>query len=174
MTKQTTEQSGAYTGDWYDERNKRRKEAYHSNPKLRSDLNASSRDGYRDRAGVKMPFDPRINIGKEAAFGTVRTVRGGPDDGKDMLTFTKAELGKMLGRPTKQVQQWAADGRIPQNNIKAKKEGVDHVPLDAYYEPEAVAILVSLGSHLANMLYFRTDHVDAIRAVHDAVDKARC
>lgn len=159
-----------YTGPWYDERNERRKEAYHTDPEYRANANKMARDGYRDAKGTKRPFDPRANLPTLTSFGKVRLL---DHEEAEVLTFTKAELAAIFDRPTKQIQQWVADGRLPAPVSRAKVVGVERNWIDVYYEDEVRAIVNALGPWLADLIYFRCDHVDAIKAVHDAVEGVR-
>lgn len=162
---------GDYTGGWFAERNVKRKERYHSDATYRERANRDAREGYRRVAKTNMPFDPRTNLGTYVSMGKLRTVENGGDEVQ--LTYTKRELAAVLGRPLKQIQQWSADGRIPATVTRAKAEGWERNWLDVYTPAEVRAILDALGEFLSYMIYFRKDHVDAIRAVHDAVDAVR-
>lgn len=170
MADATTKSRGPYTGKWYDDRNERRKNRYHSDDNYRTTANKAARDGYRSTRGKSEPLDPRKNLTHLAEIGKVRLLENG--EGK-ALTFSKAEVADVFERPTKQIQQWAADGRIPPTAIKAKVEGVERNWLDVYSEAEVRAIVEALGPFLSELIYFRCDHVDAITAVHDAVVKVR-
>lgn len=160
-----------YTGDWYDQRNQRRKETYHTDPEYREKVNSESRDGYRERAGVEMPFDPRDNRAKYVSMGKLRQIENEGDNAT--LCFTKSELADVLGRPTKQVQQWAADGRLPPPVKRGKVVGMERNWIAVYTPEEVGAIIDSIGEHLSQMIYYRKDHVDAIKAVHVAIDGVR-
>lgn len=172
MTAETKPQPGAYTGDWYDERNERRREQYHTDPEYREKMNKLARDGYRDNHGQKKPFDPRVNLSKLESFGTFRVIDGDTKPG-ELLTFTKGELAVVFARPAKQVQQWAWDGRIPPPAKQGKVEGKERNWIDVYTLAEARAMVEALGPFLADLIYFRRDNVDAIKAVHDAIEKVR-
>lgn len=167
----TAEKEHPYTGEWFNERNKRRKENYHSDPEYREKVNAASRENYREKADVDLPFDPRDNRDLYTSYGKLRQIEGGSSNAE--LTFTKAELAEVLGRPVKQVQQWAQDGRIPKTVTRAKVVGTERNWLDVYTPAEVVALIDAIGEHLSQFVYYRTDHIDAIRAVHDAFHDLR-
>lgn len=166
---------GPYTGAWYDERNERRKKRYHNDPDYRSTANKSAREGYRKTAGVREPFDPRQNIGMlepgEGCAGTMRALSHIPDAGP-VLTFTKAELALIFNRPTKQIQQWAADGRIPSPMVRGRSTA-ERTWTEVYTQAEARAIVDALGEFLSQLIYFRTDHREVIDACRAAVTKVR-
>lgn len=167
---ETKPQTGAYTGEWYQQRNERRKEKYHTDPEYRETANKLARDGYRENHGKQRPFDPRDNLPALASFGTERTL----DHGEMIkLTFSKAEVAAVFNRPVKQIQQWAADGRIPASVQRAKVVGKERNWIDIYHEDEVRAMVEALGPFLADLIYFRCDHVDAIKAVHEAVAGVR-
>jgi len=161
---------GPYTGPWFDDRNERRKERYHSEADYRSKENKAARDGYRKAAGSPEPFDPRTNVWKFASFGSLRDVDGSTDGA--VLTFSKSEMADLLGRPVKQVRTWIADGRLPKTAVRARGKN-DIVMLDCYTQKEAAAIIESLGPFLADLLYFRKDNAAAITSVYSAVDEVR-
>jgi hypothetical protein len=141
-----------YTGPWFDKRNKRRQEEYARNPEYRSGQQTMSRNTYRSKRSVKL-FDPRENLPLIHNFGSLV--------GTELL-FSTNQLAKALGKSPKQVRQWVTDGRLPGPN-------------DAgfYTRPEVDAIIQALGPTLAEFAYFRTDHVDAIAAVHEVVRELR-
>lgn len=171
-----TEQRGPYTGDWYDERNKRRKERYRKDGEYRATANRQARDGYRKAAGVNDPFDPRENAHMlepgENSAGTMRELMTRPGKPK-VLTFTKEELARIFQRPDKQVRQWAADGRIPAAMVKGRNLERERQWVDVYTQIEARAIVMTLGEYLADLHYFRRDHAEAIDATRAAVADAR-
>jgi integrase len=162
---------GPYTGAWFDQRNRKRKENYHTDETYRANANKAARDGYRKSKGTATPFDPRKNLDRLESFGTIRHVL---DAGTEpMLTFSKSELANVFERPAKQLQQWAQSGRIPATKLRGRVVGKERNLIDVYTPDEARAIIETLGPFLSEMIYFRCDHVDAIRAVHEAVEKVR-
>jgi hypothetical protein len=171
-----TENRGPYTGGWYDERNKRRKKRYRTDPEYRAAANQQARNGYRKAAGVNKPFDPRNNAHMlepgENCAGTMRELMSRPGKPK-VLTFTKEELARIFQRPEKQVRQWAADGRIPAAMVKGRNPGHERQWVDVYTALEAKAIVNTLGWFLADLHYFRRDHAEAIDATRAAVADAR-
>lgn len=171
-----TENRGPYTGEWYDKRNERRKERYHKDDDYRATANKQAREGYRKAAGVREPFDPRNNAHMlepgENSAGTMRELMTRPGKPK-VLTFTKEELARIFDRPDKQVRQWAADGRIPAAMVKGRNLDHERQWVDVYTAIEAKAIVMTLGQYLADLHYFRRDHVDAINATREAVADAR-
>ena len=164
--------SGAYTGKWYDERNEKRREQYHTDADYREAANKSARSGYRQAKGVAEPFDPRKNLHLLPTAGKLRSYEGKEFEGVK-VSYSKAELATIFDRPTKQIQQWAADGRISPTIHRAKDVGRERNWIDVYTLAEAKAIIDALGPFLSDLIYFRCDHVDAITAVHEAVDKVR-
>ena len=161
---------GPYTGDWFDQRNERRREEYHTNEDYRAKANKDARDGYRNSKGTQRPFDPRQNLDKLETFGTMRLLEHGE---AEALTFTKGEVAAVFARPAKQIQQWAQDGRIPATVERAKVPGKERNWIDIYHLDEVKVMVEALGPTLADLIYFRCDHVDAIKAVHDGIDKVR-
>jgi hypothetical protein len=141
-----------YTGGWFDKRNKRRKEEYAKDADYRAKQQEMSRSTYRAKRDVKLA-DPRDNLPIIHTFGSMV--------GNELL-FTVSQLSKALNKSPKQVRQWITDGRLPE-------------PRDAgfYTRPEVDAIIQAIGPTLSEFAYFRTDHVDAIAAVHEAVRALR-
>lgn len=164
--------SGAYTGEWFDKRNEKRREQYHTDGEYREAMNKAARSGYRAAKGTAEPFDPRQNLHKLPTAGKLRSYEGKEFEGVK-VSYSKAELATIFDRPTKQIQQWAADGRIPPTVHRAKDVGRERNWIDVYTLAEAKAIIDALGPFLADLIYFRCDHVDAITAVHEAIDKVR-
>lgn len=169
---------GPYTGKWYDERNKRRRDRYRKDSKYRRSANKAAREVYRKGVGAGEPFDPRTNghmlDAGPTCVGRLRTVRGGSYD-FPILTFTKAELAEVFQRPVKQIQQWAAsnDRRIPSPVLRGRDEETERTWIDVYTQEEAKAIVRSLAPYLADLFYFRSDHKEAIEAVRAAVASVR-
>lgn len=167
---------GPYTGEWYDQRNERRKERYRQDRAYRETANQQARNGYRKAAGVREPFDPRTNAhmlehGPDCA-GTLRELINRQGKPK-VLTFTKEQLARIFDRPDKQVRQWAADGRIPAAMVKGRNLDFERTWVDVYTQIEAKAIVMTLGAFLADLHYLRRDHAEAIDATRAAVADAR-
>jgi hypothetical protein len=141
-----------YSGGWFNKRNKKRNEEYANNEVYRKTQQAMSRATYRAKRDVKL-VDPRDNLPILAQFGS--NVGG-------TLCFTPPQLAKALGRSPKQVRQWITDKRLPPPG-----EG------GFYTRPEVDAIIQALGPTLSDFAYFRSDHVEAIAAVHEAVRRLR-
>lgn len=148
----TTSSEKPYTGPWHDKRNKRRKADYASDPAYRASQQEMSRASYRKTNKVDL-FDPRTNLSIIHTFGM---------DIGGVLKFNVTHLAKALQRSPKQVRQWIADERLPAPDAAGY-----------YTRPEVDAIIQALGPTLSQFAYFRTDHVEAIAAVHEAVRALR-
>lgn len=162
-----------FTGDWYDERNARRRELYRTDPEYRKRTNKQSRDTYREGKCKGVPFDPTTNIDLirgEKSVGKLRTLIDGKEN---VLTFTKEEVSQIFQRPVKQIQGWAYDGRIPDTRLSGRVPGVERVWLSVYSAAEVYAMVKSLGPFLADLLYLRKDNIEAIRSCREAVHNAR-
>lgn len=174
MTSEATGR-GPYTGEWFDKRNKRRRERYVKDANYRETANVAARHGYRNSSGTLPPTDPMDNIHmlnpqSKSFVGHARTLK----DGRALLTVSKTELALVFDRPAKQVQQWAgSDTRIPTPVIKARRVLVERSWQNVYSLAEAKAIVTSLAPFLKDLLYFRQDHKDAINACREAVSDVR-
>ena len=163
---------GPYTGEWFDERNKRRKARYREDAEYRTKANKAARDGYRNAVGGPQPPDPYANLALLEAgplcAGKSRQIHG---SNRPRLTFTRAELAVVLNRPVKQVMQWASnnDKRIPSAILKGRVAGVEKFYFDVYTQAEARAIATTLAPYLKELHYFRADHKEAIEAVRYAI-----
>jgi len=167
---------GPYTGEWFDERNKRRQERYATDEKYREKVNKAARDGYRKAKGKSEPVDPRNNLDMlelgEGFIGKLRSLRGRTEAGK-VPTVSKAELAVVFERPAKQITTWVFDGRIPNPIITARDEASERQWIEVYTVPEAKAMVGALGPFLAELIYFRNDNKEAIDAAREAITKVR-
>lgn len=167
---------GPYTGEWYDKRNERRKKRYREDAEYRKTANAAARNGYRNSVGGNDPPDPMANIAMlddgPQCVGSLREVKGRTIQ---WLTFSRAELAEVFGRPAKQVQQWASgnDKRIPSPMLKGRIVGVERLYVDVYSQAEAKALVIALAPFLKELHYFRADHKEAIMAARKAIADVR-
>lgn len=169
--------------EWWDERNKRRRERYAQDKTYREEKTESSRKAYRDKTGGT-PYDPRQNLPTLDAYGKLRKVKMPNGTEVERWCMTLAETADIFGRSAQLFYRWINDGRFPAAVLTALdypitrdykvKKGVKVSQQVAVYTPEEIRAAVgALGPHLSMVAYYRQDHTNERAALFSAMETAR-
>lgn len=162
-----------FSGGYWEERNRRRREAYAADPELRERLRDDARQGYHDRnsGGNRAPAaQARIDYLEGVdltAFGEVRVL----SNGKEVHSFRIDEAADALSITPKQLNKWMVDGRAPQPLLRALVSG--KVPVPVFTLEEMQVIVSALYDHAHVFAYYRVDHTETRERIHSGIAAVR-
>lgn len=155
---------------WGEERNKRRRERYHSDPNYREQRRQQARESYRRRNSARVDEDCRENLGRLKEVGEYRTVQLAPGaEEQVLLTFNTKELAGLLNRNTNILYRWQSSGVLPKPVVPNRDFG----GIPVFTEPEVRALMEVFGNHQQVTQYLRAKDKTTIRAFYDALAKVR-
>lgn len=160
---------GEFTGDWYDERNARRRARYRKDKATKDIARQKSRDAYREKVGIEAKM-PKMSEFKARLTDNGDTRLVSPQ-GVEVKCYTCEEVGAVFDTNVKQVRRWIESDKLPAPVLKTILNG--RFATKVYSHPEVVAMVSVLGAHFEQVLYFRNDHTQVIHDLRDAVKKAR-
>lgn len=162
-----------FSGGYWEERNRRRREEYAANPELREKLREDARQGYLDRtaggnrsaaAQARIDYLEDVDL---TAFGETRLM----SNGKEMHSLLIDEAANALSLTTKQLNKWISDGRMPTPMLRVLNPGKPPVP--AFTLDEMKVVVSALYDHAHVFAYYRVDHNETRQRIHTEVAAVR-
>ena len=152
MTKKRTRMSA-------EERNRRRRERYGSDPEYRKKAIESTRSGYRSRNVLVDGTTCLENLPKLRYLGTDRTVLVGLEKVR-LTTFSIKEIADAINRRPEIIGRWIKKGMFPAPEmevVNASGEGVVK-NVRVYPFEQAKYLVTIMGGHQKDTPYYRLDH----------------
>jgi hypothetical protein len=138
---------------------------YESAPEYRAERQREARQGYRERASVKAPSDPRKHLSELEGFSSVAILRLSGRRAKVMRT---GQLAAALDRDPTVVYRYIARGLLPAPILETHE-----TKWQVYSLPEVRAIAKVLGRHFERFSYYRSNHTETTKEMFEEVEKVR-
>lgn len=176
MTATTEHPDRPFSGGYWEERNRRRREEYAKNPELREKLREEARQVYADKtaggnrsalAQARIDYFEDLDL---SAMAVERKVAGLSDP---LPCFTIDEAAAVLSMTPKQLSKWMSDGRIPVPIFRTVPTPEKKVPVPVFSQREMEAVISALYDHAFVFAYYRADHHETRDRIHNDVAEAR-